>query len=177
MWQKKLLVWAGVSVFAAVFGFSSVASAQTANLPVQAEVLEAISVTPVDNLNFGTFVPGTGGDIVVNPDGVTAATTTGPVLFGTDARGTVDVSGTGPNNVLVTVTVLTTPTETGGATMTLSNLTCTADGGASQPAPCGFAFASGPQTQLVGIGGTLTVGAGQAVGVYNGAVAVTAAYN
>jgi len=181
MWQKKLLLWTGVSFFAAMMGLTTVASAQV-NLPVQAEVLEALIVTPGADLNFGAFTPGVGGDIVVSPDGVAATTTTGPVLFGTDARGTVTVDGTDGRSVQVSVTVLLNPTEAGGATMTLNNLTCGSDDTATSfgAAPCSFVMpiAGGPaSTTQVGIGGTLTVGAGQTVGTYTGTVAVTAAYN
>ena len=56
MWQKKLLLWTGVSFFAAALGLTTVASAQV-NLPVQAEVLEALIVTPGADLNFGSFTP------------------------------------------------------------------------------------------------------------------------
>lgn len=180
MWQKKLLLWTGVSVFAAMMGLTTAASAQV-NLPVQAEVLDALVVTPGADLNFGAFVPDIGGDIVVNPDGVTATTTTGPVLFGTDARGTVTVTGTGTSAVQVMVTVVTPPTEAGGTTMTLSNLTCGSDDTVASygAVPCSFNMpAGGPGTSTnVGIGGTLTVAPAQTVGTYTGVVAVTAAYN
>jgi hypothetical protein len=182
MWQKKLLLWTGMSVFAAALGFTTVASAQV-NLPVQAEVLQALTVTPGDDLNFGSFVAGTGGTIVVNADGITPAVTTGTVVpFGNDARGTVTVTGLPGTPVQVTVALVTDPTEAGGTTMSLSALTCGDDGGTVglPDTPCSFnmpGVGGVPVDQLVGIGGTLTAAAAQTPATYTGTISVTAAFS
>jgi len=184
MWQKKLLLWTGVSFFAAALGLTTVASAQV-NLPVQAEVLEAITVTNPTSLNFGSFVPTlAGGDIVVSPDSGIATTTTGPVLFGNDTRGTIDLTANQAELVLVTVTKVSDPADlVSGATMTLGSLTCGSDNSAASfgAAPCSFnmpgILGGGTILTKVGIGGTLTVAPNQTAGTYTGVVAVTAAYN
>lgn len=157
--MKKLLIAAAVVALS-----SGSAYAATATGSASATIVAPISVTHTigASLNFGTFDAGTGGSVTVTQAGL--GTAGGSVTFVSGSVNTADaftVAGDG-NRAFTVVT-------------TGSNVTS----GVNSMAFTTSAPATG--TLLVGVGaftvgGTLTVGSGQAVGSYTGSYTATVNY-
>ena len=157
----KKIVLAAVTVLA--FSSSSAFAAQATG-SATANIIAPISVThtALATLNFGTFDAGTGGSVTVTQGGIGSAG--GSVNFVSGSVNAADaftVAGDG-NRVFTIVT-------TGG------NVTS----GANTMAFTTSAPATGTLASGVGgfnVGGTLTVGSGQAVGSYTGTYTATVNY-
>ena len=167
----KAVVLSGCMI---MLGVSTNAGATPIN--ASAEVVGIITVTEGTALNFGQFSAGAGGTVVFPAGGVVS--TTGDVVhLGSEVGGIADLntSGVNPAGATVTVTVVSpAPLNDGlGNTMAVAP-NCLGPGGALG-SPCTFASSEGTAEQ-VQIGGTVTVGASQVVGVYNGTIEVTAAF-
>ncbi|AEG91845.1 DUF4402 domain-containing protein [Ramlibacter tataouinensis] len=142
-------------------------------------VVAPIAVTKSADLNFGKFAPGTGGSMTVSTSG--AATSTGVVrstaVTPTAAR--FDVSGDANATYAITYTGSSTAlTHAVDSTKTMalsihSDLTA----GNATSGTVSSGTLSGTGTQSVYVGGTLTVGAAQVAGTYNGSVKVQVEYN
>jgi hypothetical protein len=174
--MSKILRYAAAGMAMASLGVASTATAATSDTAdVTAEILTALSVTvdPTDNtLDFGAIAPGaSAATVVVAPNGTL---TTCPVAVICDmASNAPAFDVVGNPNALVYVTFT-------NATETLTNLALdTMSVGA-------FTTNAGVANQLtldgsgVGsftVGGSLTVGASQAAGVYTGTLEVNVAYN
>lgn len=144
-------------------------------------VIAPITITNPVNLDFGRFIAGTAvGTVIVDTDGGRTATgdvvlpTVGPtptaaqflVTGGSDATYTISWTGG------TTLTNTGVGVETMAMAMT-SNLTGAA--GATTNVMTGTLSPEG--TQTIHMGGTLSVGADQVAGTYEGAVTATVEYN
>lgn len=109
----------------------------------------SVTVSVIQNLNFGTFYHGNaGGTVIIYPDGSRSATGDVVLLMGTFSTGLYSVSG----NVGTMITILNGPdatlTGSGGGTLILKIGDC------DPPTP----FILTSPTMQVRIGGTLMVG-------------------
>ena len=142
---------------------------------VFAEVIEALTANENEQLNFGRFSPeSTGGQIIINPDGVRTAQGSVILASGSHSPGRFSVSGAPgasftiqlPDGPATLVHQLT------GRTMQVTNWV-------SDP-PVGSEAATLPDgSLLVSIGATLSVGPldENPVGIYAGTFQLTFAYN
>lgn len=159
----------GVALYQPAFAASRAATAT-------ATTIKSLSITKTRDLDFGTFLPGSGGTVTLDP--VTAArTTVGVVALGTTAS-TARFTGAGTPGRMIGVsypaTALTLNRTGGGAAMTLEALT-TNSGQYARP---GSDLRIIPPTGIIEvlIGGRLRVGANQADGTYSATFAVTIDY-
>ena len=169
----KLIVLSSV-LFVLCFAYN--ASATPIN--TSAEVVGNITVTELTPLNFGQFTVGVlGGVIDFDADGAAISAGGDVALIGGEIPGVarLDTTGTGIG-AAVTVTVTGTLLVSGGNNMTIVG-NCQGPGGplGADNGNCGF-ISNQSATDDVQIGGKLTVGASQPVGVYNGTLEVTAAF-
>jgi Mat/Ecp fimbriae major subunit len=162
--KMKFAVAASIAAVAMVSG---AANAATQTATAEAEILTAVELSSVSNLDFGLIVAGATGGTVTLP--VTSDTRTCGTLtcVGTASRGSFQVTNATDGQV-VQLSVPTTGVElTGPGTampvaLSLSNASITFDAAA---------------LQTVYIGGALTVGDGQTAGQYSTTFNVTANYN
>jgi len=145
---------------------------------VGALTIRPLGIVKTDDLDFGTMLPGIGGNVTINAQ-TGARTTAGPVLApGAFGPGRFLVAATplriitlsiNPNNNLVLNRV------GGGGSMTASQFRISYNNGAAVPVGPNFAI---PLTGLVTIqmGGRLGVGNNQAEGVYEGIFTMTVNY-
>lgn len=158
--KMQALALAGSAVLAMGLGATSAqADPVTRQVTAKAKVLKQITVTKNSDLDFGTVLAGTAGTVAINANGartctgVQCITTTGNT--GTSASFTV----TGTNNQVVTVTTPQTP-------LTLSNGAGGTMSASITPVSAFNLGNSGSTGTNFGVGGTLTVSATQADGVY-----------
>ena len=169
--MKSILRTAAAGVAVASLGIASAASAATDSAQVEAEILTALSVTVdtnADTLNFGGISEsGTGGTVTLSTSNAQTCSA-GLSCDGATAVPSFDVQGIAASVVDVSF-VNASETLTGplGATMSVGSFT-----------------ASSNQLTLDGtgaadftVGGTLTVGAGQAAGSYACTLTVQVEYN
>jgi len=172
-----------LAALAATAAFASSAVAQTvvASGDPQARgvVLLPLTLTKIDDVNFGTVLAdtATGGTVTIDADsgnrtfgGAGGAT---PVSTDGGHRGLFQGTGDAGVQVLLTLTppagnVLAGP---GTATIGVTNFVLDSAGasGASRTIPAGGTF-------IVGVGGTFDIAAGQANGVYTADFTLTAQY-
>jgi hypothetical protein len=137
-----------------------------------AAVVRTLSITSATDLSFGTFSAGnSAGTVTMSAAGARSAT--GGVTLVTASTGsqsTISLSGTPSTSYSVSLPTTVQLTANGSAaTMSLGSFTTTLN------ALQGSLNASG--TGSFGIGGTLSVGANQAVATYTGSFTVTLNYN
>lgn len=137
-----------------------------------ATVIRPISITATAPLRFGVMAqPTTAGTVTVNTAGVVTAS--GGMVGNTaiaqgssgPRAGVFRVSGEPGRQFFVTLPLAATVSRSGGGTMTITLFTV----GALNGSPAG--------TRDIAVGGTLAVGAAQAIGTYNGTYQITASYN
>lgn len=142
----------------------------SANASGRATVLKSLSVLKQADLDFGSLAAAGAGTAVIDPVSG-ALTTTGLVLPIGNAAHRATFTATGSRNSVVLIRLpksAVTLTRVGGTeTMTVSNWTL--DGPTNRKFPTGSAF-------TFGVGGTLSVAAGQADGTYAGTFTVTVQY-
>jgi hypothetical protein len=155
-----------------LLSFSAATFAQvSATATVSATIITPIAITKTVDMNFGNIAVGlTGGTVVLDP--ANARTKTGgvtlPAVAGTVSAASFTVTGLAASTYSITLPA-TVIIVSGTPTMTVSAFTST-------PSGTGL-LTSGTQTLTVG--GTLTVAASQAAGLYtlaNG-LSVTVNYN
>jgi Mat/Ecp fimbriae major subunit len=165
---------AAVAVAALTAGAASAQDSATAT--ATANILQSITVTNSQGLDFGTIVPGgAASTVVVTPGTVLVAATrtcgAGLTCSGGFSRAVFDVTGT--HAALVNVT--------GDATVSIENA-----GGQSMNVALTYSTASMTLTRLTPastptgafyVGGTLSVAANQAPGAYSDTFSVTVDYN
>lgn len=126
-------------------------------------------------LDFGGIIPAGGGTVVVNPQ-TGVRTGTGVVLAGGTSSSAKFVA-TGTPNRVVTIALNPSPIviSNGAATMSISQLRVSVNGGGPQPV--------GPNANLgalgvidYAVGGRLTVASTQAEGLYTGTFTLTMDY-
>lgn len=161
-----------IALVGAAFGALSITTAAqaatiaTAN--VSAEVLSTLAVTADSALSFGQIAANSGGTVTVNSDATTAFTGS-LISTGTRAPAAFTVTGTPNTNVVLSLPRSATLTRTGGTeTMLINSFTSNRAGAFQLAATTGRATFS--------VGGTLTVAAAQATGIYRGTFAVAVEY-
>ena len=158
----------GAALAAASFATSASAAA-TATATATAEILSSLTLTADSALDFGLIAPNTGGTVTVNADNTVSQT---GALISTGTRVPAGFTVTGTNGASVVVTLPSAPVDltrvSGTETMSL---------GGFNTNPVG-AFQLSPTTGqgTFSVGGTLTVGANQVAGVYNGTFNVSVEY-
>lgn len=169
--MKAFLRTAVAGLVIATLGISAPAMAVTDTADAEAEILAALTLTAQsgdDLLDFGLIANnGTGGTVDVAPGTATRSCSSGLVCSGAVASPNFDLLGSPGLSVAISFTDPTPVLTSGANTM-------------------GYALASSANsvtlnaTTGVGtfdVGGTLTVGANQAAGVYTGTFEVVAIYN
>jgi hypothetical protein len=163
--NRRIALFALVTLLAAGSLFAQSSASATAN--ANARILTPIAIAKVSDLNFGSLVSTTGGTVTVSPAG--AATPSAGVTIvtpGSVSAATFNV--TGEPSTAYTITLPTSITISNGAqTMAVDTFTSN-PGGTGALSPAG--------TQLLAVGGKLTVGVAQATGSYTGTFNVTVAY-
>lgn len=175
---RKLIVIAGcvALVCAANVGVSFAATATSTTTGV---VILPLTITTVQNLNFGKFMSGVAaaaGTVVVdtaNGQTVTGGVTSTTALAAFAKTATFTVTGEPTATYAITYPAQTTLTGTGTA-MTIGTFTNAVDVG-TVALGVGTLPASGPQ--VLSVGATLTVGANQTAGSYTGSLDVAVNYN
>ena len=149
------------------------ASAQTAagDVTASATLVRSLQIVSTSGLSFGTMSPGaSAGTVVMDPSG--SRTASGGVTLVSTNTGTasaVALQGTPAMTYAVSLPSSVTLSSSGGATMTLNNLTTNLASNA------GAIGANGSGN--FNIGGTLAVAAAQAVADYSGVFQVTLSWN
>lgn len=161
------LALAGAAISALSFG-SAAHAATTATATATAEVLSTLTVTADTPLNFGQIAANGAGTVTVNADSSVASSAT-LISTGTRAPAGFTVTGTPGASVVVSLPASATLTRFGGTeTMSISGFN-------TNPA-AGFQLAAVTGAANFSVGGTLSVAAGQAAGVYNGTFSVSVEY-
>ena len=160
-------------------GMAAPAAAQVVE-PAEARaiMLRRLAFFRVDDLDFGSIVPGPAAGVVrIHPDGSRTATG-GVTLAGSDHR-PARFAGMGSYNQQVRIHLSSNTIQlTGpGAPMTVSQFEIGSDPTAIlSTSPTSFRIASTNGTFVFPIGGRLAVGANQAPGVYAGTFTITLNY-
>ena len=163
MLNKMKIVLAGVAAVAAMS--STAAFADTENATATVQILGAVELTKFTDLDLGTVASGAAVGTVALPTSSNTRTCTGVTCVGTASRARFQVTAA-TNGYVVAISHSPTATLTGpGASMSLALAASTTS----------VTFNSAA-LQDIFVGGTLTVGANQVAGTYNGAFTVTADY-
>jgi hypothetical protein len=163
---KSFRIGAAAAAIAATFGMTSAAHAVTATANATAEILEALDVQAVSALDFGVIAANGADTITVAPNsGVTCGANL--ICTGTAAAASLTVDGSAGATVAISLPSSTTTLTNipASATMSVTGLTLSAATLTLSGSPDAFT-----------VGGTLSVGAGQAAGTYNGTFAVDVEY-
>lgn len=122
---------------------------------------------------FGTMSPETvGGTLTVSDTGTVSVTGSVTSLGGAfNALLTVNSCAGSVTTLVLTNGVLTGP----GADIAITNLTCTGPGGTSTSGGCIFSGTAG--ADVVAVGGTVSIPAGQVAGVYTGVFDISGTHN
>lgn len=146
-------------------------NADTAHSTATARIINALMITNSGGLVFGQIVPGIGGTVSIDPDGT--RTSTGVTLGSADGVRAAAFDVVGEHNATYTITL---PAD---GVVNLSGpdgLTMPVNGFVSNITNPN-AVLDGSGLQSLAVGATLTVSAGQEVGVYSGWFDVTVNYN
>jgi Mat/Ecp fimbriae major subunit len=163
MLNKMKIVLVGAAAVAAMS--SSAAFADTENATATVQILGAVELTKFADLDLGTVASGAASGTVALPTTSNTRTCTGVTCVGTASRARFQVTAA-TNGYVIDVTHSPTATLTGpGASMPLTL--------AASSSSITFNSAS---LEDIFVGGTLTVGANQVAGTYNGSFTVTAEY-
>ena len=162
----------------------SMSWAQTAtasgSFTASAVVVKPLTITSATALSFGSFVAGSGGTVTIPSASPYTRTSTSLIsgagtslsLVASNAGAVSNITISGIEGTTYTVVLPTVPTTlstgSGGATMTMTNITSNLVGLA------GTIPANGAQTFQ--IGGTLSVGADQLSGTYSATLPITITY-
>jgi len=167
---------AGIALFAAM-GMSNAAFAQTsATADARAEVLDSLTITNTAGLDFGTMVVDGAGSVTLEPDGTLDCSDPDLVCSGTSTVAAFAVTGTANKDVTVGLPTgdieLLHPGFIGAANPDEFRITLNT-----------FVSSTGLSVLLDGageasftVGGTITLDAVQAAGIYTGAFDVTVEY-
>lgn len=146
------------------------ASAQATQATADATIIFPVSVTKLDDMDFGYVSVAAAGTAVLEPNADTFATTGGVIPVGGSPHCALFV-GASKDSAVVNIKVPNKPstlTRVGGTeTMTVSNFTLQGQSKRSLAKAASFTFR---------VGGTLNVAAGQAQGTYVGTFDVTVQY-
>lgn len=163
MLNKMKIALTGVAAVAALS--STAAFADTENATATVQILGAVELTKFTDLDLGTVASGSAVGTVSLPTSSNTRTCTGVTCVGAASRARFQVTAA-TNGYVIDVTHSPTATLTGpGASMSLAL--------ASSASSITFNSAA---LEDIFVGGTLTVGANQVAGTYNGSFTVTADY-
>lgn len=162
----------------ALGGFGANAYAAADNSTTTSTVITPITIVAGAPLAFGSFAPGVGGTVTIANDGTRSGS--GVILSATSAGGVAafNVGGEASTGYAITHSGTSVLTGISGAALALpstmalaktSNYTITGGAASSTLSALG--------TDVINVGGTLTVAANQPAGIYNGNVVVTVEYN
>lgn len=154
------LVIFGMVAFA---GSTAMAASNTGD--ATATVLIPISVDPGTLLDFGSFDGTAGGNVTITPAGGVSGITQNPT--GSASAGSITINGEPTFAYSVGIGSTATPsvlTNPGGVTMAVTYSIATPT------------VLDGSGSETLGVGGVLTVVAGQAAGIYSGMYKVDANY-
>ncbi len=120
--------------------------------------------TEVQPLAFGTISPGVAGGTLTISNAGTVSATGSVTSLGGEFNALVSVNSCAGSVTTLTLTngILTGP----GADLIITNLTCIGPGGTSASGGCFYSGTAG--IDVVAVGGTLPIPAGQISGVYTG---------
>ena len=148
---------------------SSAQAAASANADAKAQILSSLTLAQAagTSLDFGQIAPNGAGTVKVDAQGTRTCSALLECV-GTPNPVTFNVTGTANASVAVTLPVAAVTLSNGtGGSMSLGSFT--------SYAPNGLTLVGGATT--FNVGGTLSVGAAQAVGSYTGQFAVSVDYN
>lgn len=172
MFRLRAIIWIAILTIAPILGVPSAVSAQTSSTAnVSADMVAPGTITKTDDLDFGAIIAGsTTGTVTINPD-TGARTTTGGAIQAPGVFHPARFVIMNRPNIMNRVSVSPPPIlkRVGGTeTMATSNFQI------SKPN-----FLRPPSVGLLEfwVGATLTVGANQVPGVYEGIFTVTVNYN
>jgi spore coat protein U-like protein len=169
----KLAFLAAAAALGACLGAPAQAAQATAN--ATGTVVTPIAIAAAVDLVFGSFAPGAGGSVTVSTSGVRAAT--GAILMTGATPSAARFNITGEASTTYSITHSGSATLTSGAnSMALAKFSDLSAGNATSGNPATGTL-DGAGAQSLYVGGTLTVGAAQAPGVYTGTVIATVEYN
>jgi hypothetical protein len=160
-----------------MFVFLLACNASATPITTTAEVVTAITVTEQTPLNFGRFSVGAVGGVVTFDAGGTVSVSGDVVHLGSEVGGVARLDTSGfAGGTPVTVSVTGTTLVSGGNSMAVVG-NCLGPAGVlgADNGSCTFS-SNATTTDDVQIGGKLTVGGSQPVGVYSGTLEVVAAY-
>jgi len=172
-----------------MIGFASTANAQSANATANASarIVSAISIASSRDLDFGSISPGaSGGTVQVAATLASARSLTGANLTGTAGAvtsATFTVTGDGAATYAITripVAATALVLSSGLNTMNALLVVSTAAAAGVESTTGTISGATGADgTQVIYVGGTLTVGGSQASGLYTntGGISLTVNYN
>lgn len=157
--------FAGALIAAAALSAGAANAAPvTASATARANILQQITVTNTSDLDFGTVVSGAAASTVQISTAGARTCGAGLTCTGTTTAATFNITGT--NNAVVTIT--------GDNSVTLSNGTTTMTASLVGNSTGGPLSATG--TGVLTVGGTLSLAANQADGVYTGTFNVSVDY-
>jgi hypothetical protein len=175
--QPRLTFKLALMAAAAAVGACVSAPGQAAQASANATgtVVAPIAIVSTADLVFGRFAPGTGGTVTISNSGVRSAS--GAVLMSGGTPGAARFNITGEASSTYSITHSGSATLTSGANSMILAKTSDLTGAnvTTGNVTAGTLDAGGAQSLFVG--GTLTVGAAQAPGVYTGTVIATVEYN
>ncbi|MHA7820873.1 MAG: DUF4402 domain-containing protein [Erythrobacter sp.] len=164
-----------VAVAAALCGLPGAVQAQSSgSYDTQVALIEPLTITKLDDLNFGDLVVTTGGTVVLTPTASSTCTTTGDVIHSAECQPAVfGGSAQTGQRVRVRRPIGNTITLTGpGTDMTVTDITVDGDPDLvlvqSNPNWERFLITALDGTFRFRVGGTLNVNPAQAPGVYTG---------
>lgn len=138
-----------------------------------ATVVTPIAIVDAQNLDFGEFAAGTGGTVVLTTGG--AASPTGDVVLTSGTGAAAQFTVTGQADASFSIGVADDNLTHSDEVTTMALVTTHDLDGVSENNPASGTLTLGTQTLYVG--GTLTVGNAQTVGVYLGTITATVNYN
>lgn len=156
---------------------SGLAAAADAVASVSASVIAPIAITRSAELNFGSFAAGEAGEVRVDPDGSRVVTGATLVSAGSLPAAAQFQIGGAPHASFTISTLGTSTALTSGADSMSFMPRSALGGGPAMPGVPATATLDAAGTRSLLVGGTLTVGAAQAPGLYTGVIVVTVDYN
>lgn len=166
---------AALAFLSATFAVGAPAHAQSSGTyDSMAALVEPLTITKLDDLDFGDLVVTTGGTVVLTPTASPTCTTTGGVVHSAECQPAVfGGSGQTGQRIRIRRPVGRTITLTGpGADMTVTDITIDGDPDlipvSSNPNWERYTIGAADGTFVFRVGGTLNVNAGQLPGLYTG---------
>lgn len=171
MVRSTLLPW--LLLCASLMPVAAAAAPVSANPPATATALIVfpLSLTKLQDLDFGQLTVSTAGTVVIDPNANTISKTGGVLLVGTQWHAAQFVGSSAGQSSVVNIKLPNQPTtltrQGGTETMTVTNLTLEGLSKRTVAAAASFTFR---------VGGTLNVAANQVEGIYTGTFNVDIQY-